>query len=110
VPERKRILLSFQWAKDWLCQGEPICTNNKIIKNILTPYDQPLDETDEAIEIIDVSEYKLQRIPSKQWRECIKKIYEVDPLCCPNCGGEMKIISFITDQQVIRQILKHLGL
>jgi len=71
---------------------------------------QPLAETDEAIEIIDVFEYQPRRIPSKQWRECIKKIYEVDPLCCPNCGGEMKIISFITDQQVIRQILKHLGL
>ncbi len=76
----------------------------------LIPDGQPLDETDEAIEIIDVSEYKPRRIPSKQWRDCIKKIYEADPLCCPKCGGEMKIISFITDQQVIRQILKHLGL
>jgi len=76
----------------------------------LTPDGQPLDETDEAIEIIDVSEYKPRRIPSKQWRDCIKKIYEADPLCCPKCGGEMKIVSFITDQQVIRQILKHLGL
>ena len=36
----------------------------------LTPDDQPLDETDEAIEIIDVSEYKPRRIPSRQWREC----------------------------------------
>jgi len=34
----------------------------------LTPDDQPLDETDEAIEIIDVSEYQPRRIPSKQWR------------------------------------------
>ncbi len=76
----------------------------------LTPDDQPLGETDDAIEIIDVSEYQPRRIPSKQWRDCIKKIYEADPLCCPKCGGEMKIISFITDQQVIRQILKHLGL
>ena len=42
--------------------------------------------------------------------ELLQKIYEADTLCCPNCGGEMKIISFITDQQVIRQILKHLGL
>jgi len=53
---------------------------------------------------------KPRRIPSKQWRDCIKNIYEADPLCCQKCGGEMKIISFITDQQVIRQILKHLGL
>jgi hypothetical protein len=74
------------------------------------PEGQPLDETDEAIGIIDVSDYKPRRIPSKQWRDCIKKIYEADPLCCPKCGGEMKIISFITDQEVIRQILKHLGL
>ena len=31
-----------------------------------------------------------------------------DPLTCPRCGGEMKIIS-ITDPQVIRQILEHLA-
>ncbi len=65
---------------------------------------------EDDVEIIDVSEYQHRRIPSKQWRDCIKKIYEADPLCCPNCGGEMKIISFITDQEVLRQILKHLGL
>jgi hypothetical protein len=41
---------------------------------------------------------------SKTWRECIKKIWEVDPLLCPNCGGEMKIISFIKEASVIRQI------
>ena len=81
-------------------------------------YRRPGRASLQAIEIIDVSEYKPRRIPSKQWRDCIKKIYEADPLCCPKCGGEMKIISFIsTDalagrlyKQVIRQILKHLGL
>ena len=36
-------------------------------------------------------------------------IYEVDPLCCPNCGGEMRIISFLTEHSVIRQILEYLG-
>ena len=65
---------------------------------------------DEHVEILDVSKHKSRRIPSKQWRECIKKIYETYPLCCPNCGGEMNIISSITDHQVIRQILKHFGL
>ena len=66
----------------------------------LTPDDQPLDETDEAIEIIDVSEYQPRRTPSKQWRECIKKIYETDPLCCPNCGGEIHPIRYcaVTDR------------
>jgi len=57
-----------------------------------------------------VSGYHLRRIPSKTWRECIKKIWEVDPLTCPHCGGEMKIISFITESSVIRHILEHLHL
>ncbi len=62
------------------------------------------------IEIIDVSDDQPPRLPSKKWRECIKKIYEVDPLCCPKCGGEMKIISFINEHQIIRKILEHLSL
>ncbi len=40
----------------------------------------------------------------------IKKIYEVDPLICSDCGGEMKIISVIQEREVIDKILKHLGL
>ena len=47
---------------------------------------------------------------SRAWRDCIKKIYEVDPLCCPKCNGEMRIISFITDEITIKEILSHLGL
>jgi hypothetical protein len=42
----------------------------------------------------------------------IKQVYEVDPLFCPNCGVEMKIISFIERRQseVIEKILRHCGL
>jgi len=40
----------------------------------------------------------------------IQKIYEVDPLTCPQCRGIMRIISFIEDREVIKTILKHLGL
>ena len=36
-----------------------------------------------------------RRVPSKTGRELIKKIWEVDPLSCPRCGHEMKIISLI---------------
>lgn len=41
----------------------------------------------------------------KRWANLIRHIYEVDPLVCPRCGGVMKIISFITQQPVIRAIL-----
>lgn len=65
---------------------------------------------DEDVEIIDVSRHKPSKIPPPTWRECIKKVWEVDPLKCPHCQGEMKIIRFIKDRDVIRKILEHLNL
>ncbi len=41
-----------------------------------------------------------KKIPSRTWRELIKKIWNTDPLLCPKCGGEMRLISLIEDQQV----------
>jgi len=46
----------------------------------------------------------------KNWARLIQKIYEIDPLICPRCHGPMRVISFIEDQEVIKKILKHLGL
>ena len=49
---------------------------------------------------------------SQAWAMLIKRVYEVDPLCCPECGGQMKVVSFIEPPQadVIEEILKHCGL
>jgi hypothetical protein len=44
------------------------------------------------------------------WARLIQKIYEIDPLTCPNCGGTMRILAFIEEATVIRKILDHLGL
>ena len=49
-------------------------------------------------------------VPAKGWAEMIRKVYEVDPLLCPTCGGRMKIISFIEDHKVIDRIIRHLEL
>ncbi len=46
---------------------------------------------------------------SANWARLIHKIFEVDPLLCPNCGKEMKIIAFITNHQEIKKILNHIG-
>jgi hypothetical protein len=43
-------------------------------------------------------------------RYFIRKVYETDPLTCPKCPGEMRIISFIDQPDVIKKILEHLGL
>jgi hypothetical protein len=48
--------------------------------------------------------------PSKGWAEMIRKVYEIDPLLCPSCGGQMSIISFIEDHKVIDKIIDHLKL
>ena len=50
------------------------------------------------------------RAARRNWAKFIKKIYEVDPLLCPECGGAMKIIAFLEDRAVIRRILTHLRL
>ena len=49
---------------------------------------------------------------SQTWAMLIKRVDEVDPLCCPQCGGEMKVVAFIEPPQgdVIEEILKHCGL
>ncbi|MBN2233068.1 MAG: transposase [Deltaproteobacteria bacterium] len=61
-------------------------------------------------DVIAIADYEPRRMPPPKWRECIKKVWEVDPLRCPRCQGEMKIVGFITDYPVIRKILKHLDL
>ena len=49
-------------------------------------------------------------VPSRGWAGMIRKVFEVDPLLCPSCGGQMKIISFIEDPKAIDKIIRHLEL
>ena len=49
-----------------------------------------------------------QRERRKSWARLIKKVFESDPLACPRCSTEMKVVAFILDPPVIRKILDHL--
>jgi len=64
----------------------------------------------DEVNVIDVSKYQPKNVPSLTWRECIKKIWKDDPLICPECQSEMKIISFIENQKIIKKVLKYLNL
>jgi hypothetical protein len=55
-----------------------------------------------AVAVIDVLAHKPRPIPSAQWRELIKKVWEADPLLCPRCSREMKIGALIDDREVIQ--------
>ena len=37
------------------------------------------------------------------------RVGEDFPLACPNCGGDIRLIAFITEPGLIRKILTHLG-
>ena len=43
------------------------------------------------------------------WARLIAKIYEIDPLICPKCNSEMRVISVITSEYEISKILRHLA-
>ena len=44
----------------------------------------------------------------RRWANLIRRVYETDPLVCPRCGAEMRVIGFITEPGVIKRILDHL--
>lgn len=49
-------------------------------------------------------------MPSKGWAEIFRKVYEVDPFCCPSCVGQMRIISFIEEPKINDKIIAQLEL
>ena len=57
-----------------------------------------------------IVEEEPRRVPSKGWAEMIRKVYEVDPMICPKCGGRMKVVAFLTEPAVVDRIINHLKL
>jgi hypothetical protein len=57
--------------------------------------DEEAQAEGDAVKVIDVSAHEPRRIPSKKWRELIKKVWEADPLRCLKCLGEMRIVPLI---------------
>ena len=54
----------------------------------------------------DTPESELTKAARTTWARLIKKVYEVDPLICPHCGGEMRFLAVIEEPPVIEQILE----
>ncbi len=46
----------------------------------------------------------------RMWAILLKRVWNIDALRCPSCGGLMKAISVIERPTVIRRILEHPGL
>ena len=55
------------------------------------------------------SDYR-QEPRKSSWAACIKRIYEINPLECPKCKSQMRIIAFIQDAHSIKDIMKSQGI
>ena len=42
-------------------------------------------------------------------RKLIQKVWEADPLLCPHCHKEMRIVALIDEALIIERILRQLG-
>jgi len=101
-------------AIDWLAQlithipnkGEQIVRYYGFYSNKSRGLRKKADTDDNIPNIIDTDISK--KAFRKNWARLIQKIYNVNPLLCPKCQAEMKIISFIEDDSLIRKILEHL--
>ncbi len=65
--------------------------------------EEPLTESEVSWkpECIEVAPPPVSKELKKRWSYFIRKVYETDPLTCPKCSGEMRIISFIDQAEVI---------
>lgn len=45
----------------------------------------------------------------RSWAACVRKVFEVDPVRCVKCGGEMKLVAVILDDGELDRILAHQG-
>lgn len=64
--------------------------------------------------VLPIQAEPAQPVPSKRpahamWAVLIARIYEVFLLLCPMCGGQMRLIAFITHSADIQRILNHIG-
>ena len=44
------------------------------------------------------------------WAELMKRVFLVEVLTCPECGGRRRLLAFILKPSAIERILSHLGL
>ena len=68
------------------------------------------DEQKVEDEIVIAETSPSKKMCSKKWASLIKRVYEVDPLLCPRCCKQMRILALIDQQEIIEKILKHLNL
>ena len=71
------------------------CSRNLLLKSPV------VDSTEAVPEVLPLGEAR------RRWAELLRRLYGVDPLACPACGGAMRLLAVITEGAVIDRILAH---
>lgn len=50
-----------------------------------------------------------KKLASASFARCMKKVFDIDPLECPKCGEQMKIVAFLHNRRAIEKIATNLG-
>jgi hypothetical protein len=56
----------------------------------------------------EMASWPALRARRRRWAELLRMFFKVDVEVCPRCGGEMRILAFVTEPAVITRILGHL--
>ena len=63
----------------------------------------------EAPEVVEPeANWPALRARRRRWAELLRLVFKVDVEVCARCGGEARILGFVTESSVIRRILAHL--
>ncbi len=54
-----------------------------------------------------LSRLRTYRVP---WADLLEKVFAIDVLACPECGGRLRLVAFIPESEAAKRILDHLGL
>jgi len=73
------------------------------------PHDPGMDRIHAQRSISEIDAPPVSKELKKRWSYFIRKVYETDPLICPKCQGEMRIISFIDQPGVIKKFFNTLA-
>jgi hypothetical protein len=43
------------------------------------------------------------------WPALMRRVFDLDVLACPRCGGRLRVVAIVPDPAVVRTLLTHLG-
>lgn len=66
---------------------------------------EPAEVSTETVELPELPD-SWSRLRKKNWARLLKKVYEVDPFLCPNCGGTMVVAGVIEDPVQLKAIIE----